>query len=458
MTAHEIRNPLGVVLHSAEAVMDSLSEIKSHCGQFGDRISKEDREHLQEILDNSHDALATIVSSTSSQLSMINNLSILSKLSNHALTITPSLEQASTLVDNVLETFRRNAKEEGVELRVFEEKSIYQLDVDWLLVDSERVAQIIHNIVANAVESAKQGEERQEVELRVGASLTAPSQADLTVNFFPARNRGLSTDNLDANWVPGQSVYLHFVIRDTGYGLTKKDMSMLLERLSQETPQLSASGTSRLGLYIAKELTEMQGGRIGIASNEGSGATLAFYVKTRLAMPPTRMARIRSTPTDDGGQTSYSILMVEDNIVNQTVLSKQLKRLGHQVHLASNGTEALEVLRRSSQCTTVPRSMSVPTLSVTHPAGPHASENHFGISVILMDVEMPIMDGIECTRKIREMEEEGELEGRIPIIAVTANKGTDHAGTGHEGVMDDAIVKPFKVVDLMKKIERVVGY
>jgi CheY-like chemotaxis protein len=101
---------------------------------------------------------------------------------------------------------------------------------------------------------------------------------------------------------------------------------------------------------------------------------------------------------------NYHILLVEDNVINQKVLSKQLRKTGCTVYVANHGLEALDFLAT----TTLWNDGSL-------------DENRNELSIILMDLEMPIMDGLTCTRKIRDLEREGKLKWHVPIIAVTAN-------------------------------------
>jgi len=124
--------------------------------------------------------------------------------------------------------------------------------------------------------------------------------------------------------------------------------------------------------------------------------------------------------------------------VNQKVLSKQLQKLGHQVHIASNGVEALSFLETTS-CW----------------AGNMGSPTH--VSVILMDVEMPTMDGITCARRIREAQGRGAITGRLPIIAVSANARYEQIDQAIAAGMDDAISKPFRINDLLPKIRLVIA-
>lgn len=126
----------------------------------------------------------------------------------------------------------------------------------------------------------------------------------------------------------------------------------------------------------------------------------------------------------------YDILIVEDNLINQRVLSAQLKKLGHNVYVANHGAEALSHLSQTTFSTE-------PTASPPLP-----------LSVVLMDIEMPVMDGLTCTRRIREMEAQGEFNGHVPIIAVSANARREQVETAKSAGVDDAICKPFHVSEL----------
>lgn len=124
-------------------------------------------------------------------------------------------------------------------------------------------------------------------------------------------------------------------------------------------------------------------------------------------------------------------------MVNQKVLRKQLEKLGHEVYVVSHGGEALEFLETTA-CW----------------KGNGASP--INLSVVLMDVEMPIMNGLTCTRRIREAQDRGAIEGRLPIIAVSANARHEQINHAIESGMDDAITKPFGILDLVAKMERLV--
>jgi len=168
----------------------------------------------------------------------------------------------------------------------------------------------------------------------------------------------------------------------------------------------------------------MLGGEIGVGTSESGGCTFAFYVATRkVAKPynkgfrsaaPPLPGRIWSSPNKlDGGihqgnaihdpseligrGTKTRTLVVEDNAVNQKVLCKQLRNRGFEVEAANNGKEALMVLEKVE-------------LEKGHP-----------FDVMLCDIEMPVMGGVECVKEVRKREANGDLTARIPIIGVTAN-------------------------------------
>ena len=216
-------------------------------------------------------------------------------------------------------------------------------------------------------------------------------------------------------------------------------------------------GGSGLGLFISRELTETQGGEIGVLSQPGKGTTFAFYVKGRRAEPPDDPAsgmlqsRTSRSPrgqtreaeeqedaqSDEGsrGKDRLTILLCEDNIVNSKVMKQQLQKQGCEVHVATHGMEALDLLGRSSAWN-----------------GMHGETQAMEFDVILMDIEMPIMDGITCTRRIRQLEKEKKLTGRMHIIAITANARKEQIDTALQAGCDDVLPKPFRIKECLQKI------
>jgi len=132
-----------------------------------------------------------------------------------------------------------------------------------------------------------------------------------------------------------------------------------------------------------------------------------------------------------------SVLLCEDNIVNSKVMKQQLQKQNCEVHVANHGMEALDFLGRSSAW-----------------QGMQEEAQATDFDVILMDVEMPIMDGVTCTRRIRQLEKEGKLNRHIHIIAITANARKEQLDTLIQAGCDDVLPKPFRVKDCLEKIRQ----
>lgn len=164
---------------------------------------------------------------------------------------------------------------------------------------------------------------------------------------------------------------------------------------------------------------------------------------------------------------SRDILVVEDNIVNQKVLKKQLSNAGHKARVANHGGEALDIIKHSRYwngsppppTTASPRRGSENPLDRanltpgTSGMGTSGADNRLNISVILMDLEMPVMDGMTCARQIRELEASGTIGVHFPIIAVTAYARPEQIEDAKKAGIDDVISKPFRIPELIPKIE-----
>lgn len=193
-------------------------------------------------------------------------------------------------------------------------------------------------------------------------------------------------DNVVDNpeWGIGETLFLTISVTDTGVGMTPAEIKKLFHRFTQASSKTSIKyGGSGLGLFISQKLSGMQGGEIGVSTRQSKGSTFSFYVKARRAEPKNGSGpqEHRPTPTrlTSGPRISYSrkinldemhVLLVEDNIVNQKVLSKQLRTAGCIVHIANHGVEALDFIRTSD-------------LWQTQSTG-------LRLDIILMDWEMPV--------------------------------------------------------------------
>lgn len=215
-----------------------------------------------------------------------------------------------------------------------------------------------------------------------------------------------------------------------------------------------------------------------MASKKHSGSTFAFYVKSHTADPPRNLSvshdHLVPTETESGNllenkrQHPIGVLIVEDNEINRRVLKQQLTKHGYNVNSACNGQEALDFIKTTQHWRSRRGSR------IGSPSAQDASEKAY-FDLILMDIEMPLMGGLECAKKIRELQKIGDIPTKVlPIIAVSANARVeqqsaaldagmvrlpdDDLGLSNDVIQDDTISKPFRIPDLIPKVERLVAW
>ncbi|KAI5359461.1 putative PAS domain, signal transduction response regulator, receiver domain, CheY-like superfamily [Septoria linicola] len=461
ITSHEMRNPLSAILQCSDDILQSVTKFR----QSGERVVPDD------LLGNCIDAAQTINLCSQHQKRIVDDILTLSKLDSALLLVTPVDAQPLTVVQRALKMHEGELSAADIQMKFIVDQSFRDLDLDWVRLDPSRVLQVLINLTTNAIKFTGT-EDRRTIIVTIGASVQRPSdRPDAPVKYFATRKKNRDVLS-EKDWGTGEKVYIHFSVRDTGRGLSPEEKKLLFIRFSQASPRTHVQyGGSGLGLFISRELTELQGGEIGVESEAGQGSTFAFYVAARRSSPPresidvsngvkrtpsqshNRSKSVPSAALPQGAPVSTAagkgefepkrdrpivkkVLIVEDNLVNQKVLQKQLKNIGTEVHVANHGGEALEKLMQS-----------------TYWQPGKDSKDRIELGVILMDQEMPVMDGLTCTRKIREFEAQGKLSGHIPIIAVTANARSEQIQTALNAGMDDVVSKPFRIPELVPKIE-----
>lgn len=245
------------------------------------------------------------------------------------------------------------------------------------LVDAGRVRQVLTNLVGNAVK------------------------------FTPAGSVAVAVYPVPAG--------LRFAVADTGIGIQPENLHRVFDSFAQEDSRRSRRfGGTGLGLTISKQLVEMMGGTIGAESEPDRGSTFWFDLPLVPALPAVRSSQavaapsVRSTPL---ARLGLSVLVVEDNPVNRWVAEQMLRKMACEVTLATQGEEALEAVRRET------------------------------FDLILMDCEMPVMDGYEAVRRIRAWETELGAPA-MPIVALTANVLREDRQRCLDAGMDDVLTKP----------------
>ncbi|KAJ9647794.1 hypothetical protein H2199_001569 [Coniosporium tulheliwenetii] len=439
VTSHEMRNPLSAIMISADDIMTSLRTLKTDDVKMTPQF--------EELVESSIDAAGTISHCASHQKTIVDDILTISKLDSGLFSITPVEVQPLAIIKDLLRMFEGELQTAKITQKTYIDDSFHDLALDRVLLDPSRLLQILINLVTNSIKFT-QLQERRIITIHMAASLEKPAKSVTGIEYLPLRKEREDLTNRP-EWGKGEIIYLRFAVEDTGCGLTADEKKLLFLRFSQAPRTHVNYGGSGLGLFICRELTELQGGSIGVASEAGQGSTFAFYIKARrcehaptesqtlkeafgnshsphannlqrsaagrkkvqepLSARQDRAAPSGSLPSDGPAPPEstnaphvYDILITEDNVINQQVLSKQLLKLGHRVSIANQGQEALDFLRTTKYW-----------------KGNESDGKN--LDVVLMDIEMPVMGGLECVSKIRELERDGSLVRPVQVIAITAN-------------------------------------
>lgn len=338
------------------------------------------------------DLLDTIQTGGQTLLSVINDILDFSKLESGKMHVDWHPVSLSACVNEVLSLFRQKASEKGLSL----DSHIDPEAPASIASDYNRLRQVLINLVGNAVKFTTQG----------GVSIvvkTAPS---------PERD---SSEDICA---------LLFEIRDTGCGIAPDKLGTIFEAFTQaDTTTTRQYGGTGLGLSISRKLVQVLGGSLEVESTLGQGSLFRLRL---LAQPAhSLLAPVRMPEPDldlEPGLQDFRILVVEDNQINRTLMNQLLSRLGYQAEIVSNGEDAIDLLCYQT------------------------------FDLILMDIQMPGMDGIETTRRIREA-----LPSPPPVIAVTAYALQEDRERFLQSGMDGFIEKPISpplVAELLETWKR----
>ena len=219
---------------------------------------------------------------------------------------------------------------------------------------------------------------------------------------------------------------IRFTVADTGIGISKENQANIFNSFAQaDTTTTRKYGGTGLGLAISQRLVEMMGGKLSLKSELGRGSIFSFDLEFALSREilPAPLRR-ENLPQDSGkAESVYKILLVEDNEDNIVLIESYLKTAKHKIEIARNGALAIEKVRQSEY------------------------------NLVLMDIQMPVMDGRQATVAIRKWEAEERRE-RTPIIALTAHALITEVEKSHAAGCDDHITKPIKKTELLAAISK----
>ena len=350
--SHEIRTPLSAIIGITDL---SLKE---------------------KLPPRAHEYMMTMRTASHSLLGIINDILDFSKIEAGKLELEQNPFDLNEVLNNLTGVFRATAQEKNLKLQLAISPDIPSI----LNGDAARLSQVLINLVGNALKFTEKGE--------VSISTTLVEDDD-------------------------SKVVINFKVKDTGIGIEPEYIDSLFESFTQADSSTSRKyGGSGLGLSICHRLVKLMGGSINVKSQLGRGSSFTFsaeFMKND-ASSIQKDGERRSVPADFS-LNDISVLLVEDNPINQKIIARTLEAEGLQVSVVSNGHEAIQLIQSESY------------------------------DIVLMDMQMPVLSGIETTKILREEFEPSEL----PIIALTANAMQEDMDRCFEAGMNDFIVKPMDI-------------
>ena len=352
--SHEIRTPMNSILG------------------FSDLLQKTNLDKTQA------EYLMAVKASGSNLLNIVNDILDFSKIEAGKLNI----EKISFNILDVLESlkvmFIPKALEKQITFNVHIDKTMPR----FVFGDPTRLAQILINLISNAIKFTQQGNVTLSCEIKT---------------------------------IEHDIVQFVFKVKDTGIGIPADKLSSVFERFNQGNTETTRKyGGNGLGLAIVKQLVEIQNGDINLKSKEGIGSEFTIRISYPISYEDKSVTIEQTTiPLKINSDKPLYVLLVEDHKLNQKLASTYLMNFGLNVDLAENGLEAIEKLKNKEY------------------------------DLVLMDIQMPILDGYNASKKIRE-----ELKNPVPIIAMTANIMPHEKEKCLSYGMNDYLSKPFKEIDL----------
>ncbi|MEH2421215.1 MAG: ATP-binding protein [Nostoc sp.] len=359
-----------------------------------------------ELTDEQKNFIEIIYTSGDSLLKIINDFLDFSKIQSGNLELEEEPFVLQNCINEALYMLVPEAKQKGLKLTFLDTPKL----LTTIVGDVTRLRQILINLLSNAIKFTETGS--------IEVSVVICKNSD--INHSSAAN----TDEIQ------------FSVKDTGIGIPHDRLERLFKAFSQVNSSITRQyGGTGLGLAICKQLCELMGGRIWVESELNVGSTFYFTITASVIpeesgvrsqelflLSPSKSVPVSSSPSPDSHK--LRILLTEDNLVNQKIALKQLKSLGYSADVANNGKEALQLLEK------------IP------------------YDLILMDCQMPVLDGLETTKEIHRWQESNFASGRRPVvIAMTANAMKEDKQMCLDAGMDDYLSKPVMKENLAAMLE-----
>jgi signal transduction histidine kinase/ActR/RegA family two-component response regulator len=356
--SHEIRTPMNGIIGLANIMMRG-------------ELSQESRHHAE-----------LIQTASETMMELIDDILDISKIEAHKIDICYQPVALLKLVTDLMGLLQPGTDAKGIKL----EWQLADGIPEWLMFDPLRLRQILLNILGNATKFTHKGE--------------------ITLTVEKTNERDSPERRVIGGW---SGSLLHFIVKDSGIGIPVEKMKSIFEQFSQVDNTLSRQyGGSGLGLSISRELAEMMGGQLNVESEVGQGSTFHLYLPL---IEAESMSDATASSTAIADQFELHVLVVEDDRINQFVITRFLTDLGCSVECVADGELAVAAVREGDY------------------------------DLVLMDLHMPKMDGRQATQAIRAQELPGQ---HLPIIALTANVVSGERAACFQAGMDDFMVKPLQ--------------
>ncbi len=365
--SHELRTPINGVIGMLELGQQSLH-------------AEEQREYL-----------LTAANCADQMLLLVNDLLDFAKIEAGQLLLEESTLQLRSLLGNLTQEPIMRAARKGLTLDVAIDAEV----PDVVTGDATRLGQVLLNLLSNAIKFTDRG----------GIVLRVTRESRIR-----------------------DTALVRFEVEDTGIGINESQQAHIFDAFMQADASITRRfGGTGLGLSISSQLVQLMGGTLSVQSQPGKGSCFAFTLALRCLRKPASRSAVatdaRASNVPQVATTPLRVLLAEDNLVNQKLISTVLHRRGHQVALAEDGSSAVAL----------------------------AAVQEF--DVILMDLQMPVLDGLQATRIIRWLHDNAAHRPRI--IALTAHALQSDAIRCREAGMDGYLAKPMKMQDLIGVVEGV---